>query len=157
LFHPIKRGRFPNKLYDKSAVRFLGCPFGIFDLKTYLLSLGNFGYMAPTFPFDLAIDLISEFELIPGHKSHIVFIWENKVSHLLLIDVVVPSDLDIILSLGFFELFIVISFKTNERLKYLFVLFRVLVAEEHWLLQLLCHNVVQVIECGVDVRLPKLL
>lgn len=90
--------------------------------------------MSSALPLDLAIYFISELKLISWNESHVILIWENEVCHLFLIDAPVPSDLDVGLSLRFFELFVVICLEPDQRLKNFFVLLWVFITEENWLL-----------------------
>lgn len=110
--------------------------------------------MAPALPLYLPIYLISQFELVSRNEPHVILIWEYEVCHLFLVYAPVPTDLDVGLSLGFFELLVVVCLQSDQRLKNFFVLFRVLVAEKDWLLKFFKHNMVKVIECGMNVCLP---
>ena len=113
--------------------------------------------MSSALPLDLAIHLISELELISWHKSNVILIWEYEVCHLFLIDAPVPPDLNIGLSLRFFELFVVICFKPDQRFKNFFVLFWVFITQENWLLKFFKHNMVEVIKRGGCICLPEVL
>lgn len=90
--------------------------------------------MTSTLPSYLAVVvLIEKFKFITRHKPNIVFVWKNKESHYLLVEVVIKPDLDVPLSLRFFETFVVISFQSNQRLKDIFVLSRVLIPQQNGL------------------------
>lgn len=113
--------------------------------------------MPSTFPLGLPIMVIFKFKLVTGHKSYIVFIRKHEISSLFIVYIPIPSYLDIGLSLRFFELLIIIGLKLDEGLKNLFILFRILVSQEHWLLKFLNNDSIELFELSIGICFPKFL
>lgn len=131
--HPVEGSRFPNELNCKLMVRFQGDTRPVFEFKLDLL-IHNSDNMASTLPSHLAVVvLIQKFKLITRDKPNVVFVWKDKEGHYLLVEVVIKPDLDVPLSLRFFETFVVIGFQSNQRLKDIFVLSRVLIPQQNGL------------------------
>jgi hypothetical protein len=111
--------------------------------------------MASTFPNNLSILLILQLEFISRHKPDIVLIRENEVSSLFIIDVPIPSYLDICLGLRFFELFVIICLKFDQRLKDFLILLWVLVPQKDWLLKFFNYYFVEILKSRVSIIFPK--
>ena len=82
----------------------------------------------------MAVKLILQFEFITRDQLDVVFIREYKKGTLFVVDIVIPSDLDISLGLALLVLLVVVCLKLDQGLENLFVLLWVLVSEENWLL-----------------------
>jgi hypothetical protein len=88
--------------------------------------------MSSALPLYLSVGIfIEKFEFIAWHKSYVVFIWENEVSHPFSAHVVIKAHFNVPLSLRFFEALVIVSLKLNQRFKYVFVLSWITVSQEN--------------------------
>ena len=137
VFHPIIWDWFPDEFDCELGVRLRRRLLCVFKLQTYLLCRCYFDYVSAWLPLVVSLSAFN-LELIPGNKTYIVsFVREHEVCQSLFPTWLFPSYLDIPLSLAFFELFVVIRFKFDQRLKNLSVLLWIFVSRKNLLVLLL--------------------